>query len=244
MKRGSRAGLTLMEVLVAVTLLSLLSVGMLFAIRIALNAMQKTNHRLTSNRRVLSSQRILEQQIAGLVPVAAEFRNQPEAPLGRMSFFQGEPQSMRFVSTFSLDEASRGYPRILEFQVIPGEEGRGVRLVVNERIYAGPLSAGVFCLGYSPDPVLGPAVPRFRPIEVGTQSFVLADRLAFCRFLYQERLPGPPLELWVPQWVKPLLPSAVRIEMGPLGEDLARVRPLTLTAPLRVDREPLEVYAP
>ena len=70
MKRGSRAGLTLMEVLVAVTLLSLLSVGMLFAIRIALNAMQKTNHRLTSNRRVLSSQRILEQQIAGLVPVA------------------------------------------------------------------------------------------------------------------------------------------------------------------------------
>jgi prepilin-type N-terminal cleavage/methylation domain-containing protein len=244
MRRGNRAGLTLLEVLVAVTLLSFLSVGILFSIRLALNAMQKINHRLISNRRVLSSQRILEQQIAGFLPVAAEYRTEPMGPLAKISFFQGEPQSMRFVSTFSLEEASRGRPHILEFQVIPGEDDRGVRLVVNERLYTGPLSAGALCLGLVPGPQPGGTVPRFRMIEVGAHSFVLADRLAFCRFLYQEQMPGPLRELWVPYWIKPALPSALRIEMGPLGEDPARVQPLTLTAPLRVDRGVLDDYTP
>ena len=40
------AGVTLMEVLIAVTLLSLLSVGMLFAIRIGLSTFGKTNDKL------------------------------------------------------------------------------------------------------------------------------------------------------------------------------------------------------
>jgi CheY-like chemotaxis protein len=94
-------------------------------------------------------------------------------PTTKAQFFQGEPQSMRFVSTYSLQEAARGLPRILEFQVIPGEGGRGVRLVVNEQLYSGPAAAGFFCLGPGGDSF------RFRPIEIGPRSFVLADRLSF-----------------------------------------------------------------
>ena len=45
---------------------------------------------------------------------------------------------MRLVSTFSLQQAWRGQPQILELFVIPGEDGNGVRLVVNEIPYAGP----------------------------------------------------------------------------------------------------------
>ena len=64
---------------------------------------------------------------------------------------------MRFVSSYSLQQGARGLPRILEFQVIRGEEGKGVRLVVNEQPYTGPRSAGFF--------VLGPE--RFRPMLAG-----------------------------------------------------------------------------
>jgi len=238
------SGVTLLELLLAVSLLSLLSVGIMTALRVGVTAMEKANTRLMDNRRMAGVQRILEQQIAGFLPVAAEYSAVPGGPLNKMSFFQGEPQSMRFVSTFSLEEAARGYPRILEFQVVPGEAGQGVRLVVNEHLYTGPVSAGIFCLGSAPDPSLGVSVPLFRPIEVGSHSFVLADRLAFCRFFYQETLPRPPLVRWVPHWVQPLLPPAVRIEMGPLGEDAAKVQPLTLTAPLRVNRVVLGTYAP
>ena len=40
-----------------------------------------------------------------------------------IQFFQGEAQSMRFVSTYSLQQAWRGLPQILEFLVIPREDG-------------------------------------------------------------------------------------------------------------------------
>ena len=57
MKRRPTAGVTLMELLIAVLLLSMLSVGLLFALRIGLNAYSKTQTRLMDNRRVAGAQR-------------------------------------------------------------------------------------------------------------------------------------------------------------------------------------------
>src|SRR4051794_15024198 len=45
-RKAKESGVTLIELLVAITLLSLLSVGMLFAMRVGLNAMGKTNERV------------------------------------------------------------------------------------------------------------------------------------------------------------------------------------------------------
>ena len=238
MRRDPRAGVTLMELLIAVSLISLLSVGILMAMRVGLNAMEKVNNKLLSNRRVTGTQRILEQQIAGLMAVTAQCRSEAGGPSVKMPFFQGEPRSMRFVSSYSLQEAWRGYPRILEFQVIPGENNAGVRLVVNETRYSGPLSTGMLCLGRGP-PGMG---TLFRPIAVGPQSFVLADRLAFCRFAYQERLPPPELSVWAPRWVDAHLPAAIRIEMAPLEPDPSKLPLLTLTAPVRVTKDPMIQY--
>ena len=239
--RRSLAGVTLMELLIAVTLVSLLSVGMLMAIRVGFNAMGKTNDRFLSNRRALGAQRIVEQEIAGFMPVAADCGG--GGGRSRVPFFQGEPDAMRFVSTYSIQEAARGYPRILEFQVIAGERNEGVRLIVNENLYFGPLSTGAFCFGLSPDPMSGFAAPRFAPIQAGPQSFVLADKLAFCRILYQEALPPPALARWLPRWFKAGWPSAIRVEMAPLAPDPAKLQPMTITAPLRSRRDPMGDYA-
>ena len=75
MKR--QAGVTLMELTIAVTLLSLLSVGLLFSFRIGLTAYGKIQTRLMDNRRVAGAQRILEQQLEGLMPVVAPCRIGP-----------------------------------------------------------------------------------------------------------------------------------------------------------------------
>jgi prepilin-type N-terminal cleavage/methylation domain-containing protein len=236
-------GVTLLELLVAVSLLSLLTTGLLLAMRLGFNAMNTTNAQLLDNRRMLSVQRILEQQIAGLMPVVAECLAKPGLPPEAMPFFQGAPTSMRFVSSYSLGEAWRGYPRILELQVIPGEEGRGVRLVVNEHLYTGPRSAGSFCLGAIPDPSLGGWAPGFLPIQVGPDSFVLADKLAYCRFIYRETLLPPALARWMPVWPKMGWPSAVRIEMAPLEAARARLPLVSITAPIRVNKVPFNEYA-
>ena len=84
-----------------------------------------------------------------MIPVVSPCSGAPAGGNMRLAFFQGEAQTMRLVSTFSLQNAWRGRPQILELAVIPGDDGRGVRLIVNEVPYAGALSAGSFCLGYA-----------------------------------------------------------------------------------------------
>lgn len=235
-RRAAQAGFTLIELLIAITLLSLLSVGILIALRVGLSAMNKADARLMGNRRVAGVERILEQEIAGIMPVTAECQATGGAPSGRVTFFQGAPQSMRLASSFSLQEGSRGMPTILEFQVIPGENGVGVRLVVNEHLYTGPRGAGIFCTGGQPTPL-------FVPIQTGPASFVLADKLAYCRFSFRELLPPPQTARWTAEWTKQILPNAIRFEMAPLNPDPSKLEPVTLTIPVHVTRLPLENYA-
>jgi hypothetical protein len=240
--RPRRAGMTLIEVTIAITLMAFLVTGMTMAMRISLTSLGKANDKLISNRRITGAQRILEQQIAGLIPVAAVMPPGSPGQSGlRVPFFQGESQSMRFVSTYSLHDAARGLPRILEYQVVPGGDSGGVRLVVNEIPYTSPYSAGEIVTGRSTIEGIG-LMTLFRPIEVGPQSFVLADKLASCRFLYQEPRPKPELQRWDELWAKTQWPTSIRIEMVPLANDPGQLKMMTLTAPIRVNKAPLETY--
>jgi len=250
MTRSGESGVTLIEMLIAVTLFSLLSVAMLFAMRIGLNAFGKTNAKLMEDRRVGGAQRILLEEIEGIVPVSAPCLGTSQSPASEpgaaqsISFFQGEPSAMRLVSTFSLQLGWRGMPQILELGVIPGENGQGVRLVVNEIPYAGAPSAGQFCLGFAPDPITGVTMPRFAPVQAGPQSFVLADQLAFCRFSYLSPAPQPGQPpVWTPAWSAIGWPRGVRVEMAPLEADRTRLQPITVTAPVRLLRTPGIPYA-
>lgn len=241
-RQKAEAGVTLMELLIAMTLMGLLSTGIVMSLRVGLSAMNKADSKLMSNRRVASIERILEEEITSVIPATADCLGQTVTPASRIAFFQGEVQSMRLVSTYSLQQGARGLPMILEYQVIPGENGLGVRLVVNETWYTGPRGAGLLCSGMAPDPMTGTLAPLFRPIQVGAGSFVLADKLAYCHFSYRDLRPPPELERWVLHWVKPVLPSAVRVDMGPLIPDSSRLEPVSLTIPVRITRLPLEPY--
>jgi hypothetical protein len=233
------AGTTLIEVLIAVTLLSLLSVGMLTAMRVGLMAFSKTSGKLMENRRVAGAQRVLQEQLEGMMPVVTACGEGPGAAAVRTAFFQGQPQTMRLVSTFSLQQGWRGQPQILEFFVIPGEDGRGVRLVVNEIPYTGPVGTARLCTGRALDPLTGAVFPQFVPVEAGPHSFVLADKLAYCRFFYFTiplNRSVPPH--WTPDWNISGWPFAVRIEMAPLEPDPSRLQPITVTAPIHLHRSP------
>jgi type II secretory pathway component PulJ len=235
------AGVTLIELLIAVLLLSLLSVGMVLTLRVALSAMNKTDSKLMANRRVSSVERILDQEIEGLMPVTADCQAQPDVKGQRIMFFEGEAQSMRLASAYSLQQGARGQPMILEYQVIPGENDQGVRLVVNEQSYTGPRGAGALCLGVGRDPVTGLLGPRFVPIQIGPNSFVLADHLAYCRFSYRDLYSrGKPV--WLEHWSAEVLPNAIRIDLAPMTPDPGRLQPVTLTIPVHVTRLPFEEY--
>src|SRR6185312_11992589 len=163
-----RSGVTLIEMLLAVSLLSLLSVGMLISMRVGFNTMDKVDSRLVSNRRVAYARRIVEDEISGYTETYAIWHPRPDT--GMMTTFnQWEPQTMRFVSSYSLQDAWRGRPQIVALQVIPGADGRGVRLIVNETPYTGPEQAGQMITSIDPDSTV-----NFAPVVAGSQSFVLA----------------------------------------------------------------------
>ncbi len=235
------AGFTLIEILIAVSLVGLLSVAMLVAIRVGLNAEIKATTRLDANRRVVGAQRALQQEINGFMPEIAIW-NQPDGGgFRKIPFFEGAPQSMRFVSSYSLKDASRGLPQLLEFLVVPGDQGRGVRLIVDELPYRGGASAGSRIAGFETG-AAGTTLPVFFPIEVGAGSFVLADRLASCRFYYLAQEQNPPRREWRPDWTKKGWPVALRVELSPLDADAALLHPMTVTAPLRAFRDPDKTY--
>ena len=58
--------------------------------RVGLNAMDRANDRLMSNRKVVSVERILEAQIAGIMPVTALCLSEGGGAPAKIPFFQGE----------------------------------------------------------------------------------------------------------------------------------------------------------
>ena len=223
-----RLGVTLMELMIAVMLVSLLSVGILYSLRFGLDTLNHTTERLMANRRVLGAQRILDQQLAGTLPVALSCGGQ-NGPA--TVFFQGQPSGMRMVSRYTLEEAARGYPRIVEYTVIAGERGVGVRLVVNEFLYTGPASLIPFCGG------MGVAM------QTGSRPFVVADKLAGCRFSYLLEDPRTKRRAWSEAFAGKTAPAAIRIEMLPLEPHPAQLQMTTMTFPIHVNPDAAERYA-
>ena len=119
----------------------MLSIGVLLAMRIGFTTLEKTDQRLVQNRRVINARKIIENEITGFVLTTAEWRPKPGVVSCRTSC-NGRQDRMRFVTSYSLQDAWRGRPQIAEIQVIPGENGSGVRLILNETPYTGPAQAG------------------------------------------------------------------------------------------------------
>jgi prepilin-type N-terminal cleavage/methylation domain-containing protein len=232
------AGVTLIEILIAVSLLSLLSVGVLIAMRVGFNTLDKVNSRFLTDRRVSYARRILESEIAGFTYTTAIWH--PETPTNRIvPFTQWEPQTMRFVTSYSLQDSWRGRPQMVALQVISGAEGRGVRLIVNETPYTNSIEAGTTISSFDTEGVV-----HFAPVLAGPESFVLADHLAYCRFSYLVPTPQPPYQEWQPEWItRNALPMGVRIEMAPLDSNPSALHPSTVVATLHVNRTPGIVYA-
>ncbi len=235
--KNRRSGLTLMEVLVAISLLSLLSVAILTSLRVGAAAWGKANDSLMLDRRIATANAIFHSALENILPVYAEFQQGPVASPVVFLFFQGQPESMRFVTGYSLQGGPRAGLRLMELQVVDGP--RGKRVLLNERPYGGPRAAGSLVTGASPDPSAGELRLFFAPIEPQPNSFVIADELEGCMFSYLLQETPYDAGRWVSVWQRlTAIPGAVSIQMAGRA-DSARLRPVTVTAPIRSRLRPL-----
>lgn len=230
-RTNSRAGMTLIEILVAVTLLGLLSIGLVTALQVAAGAWSSSRNARGQDRRIANANALLHAQFAGVTPVMPMILR-PGLAVPAGPFFQGEPTAMRFVSSYSMTDGVRGGLQIVELQTSPGQEG--TRLILTQSPYQGPLSVGRFITGVEPL-----AEPRsfhllFTPLQVRADSLIVADRLSEVRFSYLRGPRGPnEPDAWVSVWDQPQqLPQAIRVDMQPL-EDVGRLRPVAIVSEVR-----------
>lgn len=235
--RTNEAGVTLIEMLAAVTLVAFIATGMVMVLRVALDGQAKAQGRIASLRKVIGVERIMREQVANLAPVNTLCRAATTGAGSPEILFEGKPHEMRFVTTYTLNEAARSLPRMIEYIVIPGV-AHGVRLVMNEVPYGGPRWLVPVCVGYAESSVNQQMVPQFRPITVTGNSFVLADELASCRFVYRDDHDPKVGPQWVPVWTIKQWPGAVRIELIPYAPNPALLQPSSITIPLPADPKP------
>ncbi len=224
----NQRGVTLLELMIAVTLVAGLSTGMLMAMRTSLLTYEKTAKKLESNRRFVKTQQILSNQIAGVIPAQGLCVGSEGQAIAVVSFLSGSADALRLISSYSIAEGARGYPQIVEYRVLPNNRG-GVRLVATEHAYTGPASTTAFC-GSAP--------------ALGGTAYVLAENLAYCHFSYHEPYNQNTFveTPWLPLWDRPALPAGVHIEMRPTTRESGGLSVLNVTVPIMVDRDPRSVY--
>lgn len=222
--KSREAGVTLLELIIAISLVALISAGMLTAMRTGLLTNEKITARLRSNREAMNLRQMLVRQIGGAMPAMAIC---PGLSGGEAPLFVGTLQRLRFVSSFSFAEGSRGYPQIVDYTVGPSQGG-GFRLLVSEIPYTGPSSGVSFCAGQG-------SVPA----PEGVLTTVAADHLAHVEFSYQQSAQQIPFGdvMWVGDWNQLGLPLAIKIGMAPLDTAPQLLPALDVTVRLRADRD-------
>ncbi len=223
--RDAERGVTLIELIISITLVAAIAGGMLTAMRTSLASLEKTQGRLEDNRRAMAVQQAILRQVSSLIPAMGDC-GAPDGGGPRISAFGGNAGYVHFVTTYSLGEGFRGYPRLVEIQVAP-EAGGTVRLLMNERLYYGPATLRQICVGN-----------QFLPFIETPQTTVIATGLAYARFFYHERIPGQ-LDAgeWLPIWARNPLPSAIRLELAPRDPSPTRVPMVSLHIPIRITRD-------
>jgi prepilin-type N-terminal cleavage/methylation domain-containing protein len=214
----NQKGFTLIELMIAISLVAAISTGMLIAMRTGLLTLEKTQNRLEENRRVMALQEIMVRQIANVVPAVGIC-----GPI-----FAGNEKGLRMVTSYSLAEGYRGSEQLVEYRILPDPEKGGLQLIEMERPYFSPASAAPFCAGQ-------PSAPG--------QPFEIARGLAAARISYHENVPELPNGgNWVNAWGRSNMPSAVKIEIAPIRVEPGHLALQTVSVPIRINREVVSQY--
>ena len=219
------AGVTLVELLVAITLLGFVSLGLLFAMRIGIGTWQRGDARLAVDRAVVTAGDLIAAQIAD-----AQARNVGWGPLEqRVSFllFDGAPERLHFLTRYSVARRERGGSYLAEYWFEHDARGE-CRLLYNEYPFRGDNDAVAVVEKLARDPN-GQILVQYRAPHAGPNTRILYTGLHDCGFEYLIEPSDRPVywgKLWPGDFRK--LPHAVAVRF--LGVEAGGIAPVATVA--------------
>ncbi len=171
---GDKSGFTLLELIISFSILALILVLVLGALRLGFRFWERgeeVSSEAQEQRMIWTS---LRHQLCSIYPYVVRIGNK------RSLMFKGGKDTMEFVSLFSPYLQDKGGLRYCRYKIEEDEEGEGFSLKVFE---TSAVNAELWQL------------------DIGDEQFrVLAGGLPRCRFEYANRkAAGEPAE-WVPEW--------------------------------------------
>ena len=203
------AGLTLVEVVLALGLLGLILSALLAVSGSGLNAWLDSREVLSNIRREANWTDQLHSSLAAMLPTVVPAAR---AGGGASVFFQGEPRAMRFVSAHSPALRGRGGIRLVT--LLASGRGRGFSLELTDAPGADLRRLGQILA----EPIRNwhrtESVPTNLRLQSQIVSAVVAEGVTECAFRYLNDQGGTGEEpRWESRWSDPgALPQAVRVE--------------------------------
>jgi general secretion pathway protein J len=116
---ASGGGFTLLELLIAITLLVVILVVTLGAVRIGSRSLAAGEKKIDAQERFRTVLAIMDAQIQSQMPLSYEGED------GKRYYFSGEAKTLRFLTCYSIWSGQRGYV-IVDYTIEPEEGGREV----------------------------------------------------------------------------------------------------------------------
>ncbi len=129
MRKGlaGKEGFTLLELLISLSLILLVSVVSLGAMRLGYRSVESGDARINAMERFRTSLNIIESQIQSVTPVGWKEKEEDIEKI----YFKGSQEALQFCSNLSIWDARRGYLTV-DYRVEQGPDGRK-KLIAAER---------------------------------------------------------------------------------------------------------------
>ena len=176
----SGAGFTLMEVLVSITLMSLISVAIYYGYRIGLDSWSRAEKSLERERNVQFVLDLMSRQLGSMVPYYS--RQALDGAFVDVLLFNGTEQGVRFVTTFSVESRSAAGLRLVEYFLGSSREGSGRALLLNEKLLPDDRNLASTVFGGLSRGEKNSVVAAFRGFSEGENTVALVEGLASAGF--------------------------------------------------------------
>ena len=200
------SGFTLVELLLAMTLLSMLLALAYGGLRASIQATEKGQGILDDSNRIRMAHQFVRRQLTQLLPLAFEETLDQQT----RSVFRGEPRRIRYVAQMP-GYLGFGGPQVQELEFVQGEDG--LELVLSHALLQGFDESFL----YQREPIL------------------LLDKVASAQFSFLGEDENGEVTTWQANWSEEgVLPAAVALEIEFI-EDVFIAWPM-LTTSVRIDR--------